>query len=140
MKIRWMLIAKESRLNGNGTLDIGRVFENYRADGPPYNLDFQILMKIVPDPILAGTTIKLTLRIAGPDTDYEETIFYEYPNFTEWLEGWTPFFRIFQSINLLNPGEYAIELLEGEEHLAIEGLRLFDSEEDSDAAFQGQER
>ena len=68
MEIRWMLIAKESRLNKNGALDIGRAFENYRAEGPPYILDFEILMKIAPDPILAGTTVEIGLRINGPAT------------------------------------------------------------------------
>ncbi len=140
MEIRWLLLAKGSRLNATGSLDVAEIFENYRTDGPPYILDFVVLIKIAPDLTLAGETAYPLLRIFGGQTDYQTIVEYRYPTLNELLEGATPFLRVPITMELLAPGEYTVAIMEGQNLLAGENLKLVDSKEVSDAGFTGQER
>ena len=140
MEIRWLLLTRGSRLRDSGALDIREIFDKYRTNGPPYTVQLILVAKIEFDVALAGSTVDMTLRIGGPTYEDETIIDYQYPSLDDWLAGWTTFLRMPIKLEVDSPGEYIIEFSEGGKHLASEGFKLFDIEEDSDAEFQSQER
>lgn len=135
-----MIMAKALRMRPDGSMDVAQIFENYRRSGPPYFLSFELLMKIAPDPTLAGEVAGLSLKITNSSGNsfWHDAWLYEHPSLEEWTQGFTGFHTVSVQMTLRNPGEYAIDLYEGETLLASEGLKLIDSEEDSDAQFRGE--
>ena len=142
MEVRWMVLAMGSRLTAKGALDLDSIFEHYRIAGPPFPVAFQVLIKIVPDPLLASTETMVSLRISNQAAGYESVAEwpYAFPTWDEWLQGFTAFLRLPVDVLLESPGEYAVDLIEHDNIIASEGFELIEPREGTDAKFQGQTR
>lgn len=128
-----MLVAQASRLRGS-FLDVEGIFYNFVTEGPPYRVPMSILAKVRIDPTEAGDQKSLTfsiLKVEGESFWGSIDWLYACPTFDDWLRDATPIIRIrLPEIEYTEPGEYVVELREGEKLLAQEWFKITDSREE----------
>ncbi len=128
MEVQWMLVAQSGRFwHSTKTLDVFGIFERATVPGPPYAVRFVAFVKLRAGPLEAGSATSFTWRVttAVQGAVLEGSLPYRYPSWAEILEGATPYVALdFTPLEVQQPGEYVIELLDGDRPLASEGFTI----------------